>query len=225
MRTKLLATVAVAALIGCTTVAMTQEAGKEAPGKSAVHPQGGPAGQGGAIGHAQQAPGGAMGNAQQKPGGSAQNQGMDEHPAQGLSQGAEHGNTAQRGAPDNEPGKAGVNGQGGTQENAQTQERGGQNQNAATSSRTGGKSVQLSEQQRTQIKGMIGRGHDVARVNNVNFNISVGTAVPRDVHIAVLPADVVTLVPEYRGFEYIVVGDQLLIIDPDSLEIVAILPA
>jgi hypothetical protein len=32
-------------------------------------------------------------------------------------------------------------------------------------------------------------------------------------------------VPEYRGFEYVVVGDQLLIIDPNTLEIVAILPA
>jgi hypothetical protein len=35
----------------------------------------------------------------------------------------------------------------------------------------------------------------------------------------------VTIVPEYRGFEYVVVGDQLLIIDPNTLEIVAILPA
>jgi hypothetical protein len=41
----------------------------------------------------------------------------------------------------------------------------------------------------------------------------------------VLPAEVVTIVPEYRGFNYVVVGDQLLIIDPNTLEIVAILPA
>ena len=69
------------------------------------------------------------------------------------------------------------------------------------------------------------RDRNVARVDNANFNIRVGVAVPRTVHVAVLPPEVVTIVPEYRGFEYVVVGDQLLIIDPDTLEIVAILPA
>jgi hypothetical protein len=69
------------------------------------------------------------------------------------------------------------------------------------------------------------RDRNVARADNVNFNIRVGVAVPRTVHVAVLPPEVVTIVPEYRGFEYVVVGDQLLIIDPNTLEIVAILPA
>ena len=61
--------------------------------------------------------------------------------------------------------------------------------------------------------------------NSATFSVSVGAKVPRDVHVAVLPPEVVTIVPEYRGFEYVMVGDQLLIIDPDTLEIVAILPA
>ena len=65
----------------------------------------------------------------------------------------------------------------------------------------------------------------MARVGSANFSVSVGARVPRDVHVSVLPPEVVTIVPEYRGFEYVLVGDQLLIIDPDTLEIVAILPA
>ena len=40
-----------------------------------------------------------------------------------------------------------------------------------------------------------------------------------------LPETIVDIVPEYRGFDYIVVRDELVIIDPDTLEIVAILPA
>ena len=48
---------------------------------------------------------------------------------------------------------------------------------------------------------------------------------PRTVHVAVLPPEVVTIVPEYSGFDYIIVGDQLLIIDPNTMEIVYILPA
>jgi hypothetical protein len=33
----------------------------------------------------------------------------------------------------------------------------------------------------------------------------------------------VEIVPQYEGFDYIVVGDQILIVDPDSLAIVAII--
>ena len=102
----------------------------------------------------------------------------------------------------------------------------GQAQHNGTSGRAGGASVQLSQEQRTKIKGVIVRDRNVARVNSATFSVSVGAKVPRDVHVAVLPPEVVTIVPEYRGFEYVMVGDQLLlIIDPDTLEIVAILPA
>jgi Protein of unknown function (DUF1236) len=45
------------------------------------------------------------------------------------------------------------------------------------------------------------------------------------VHFVGLPEDVVRIVPEYRGFDYVLVRDQILIIDPDTLEIVAIIPA
>jgi len=136
--------------------------------------------------------------------------------------------TEQRGAQDND--RAGT--QGRTEERMgrdQDQDRGkavpGQAQQNGTSGRAGGASVQLSQDQRTKIKDVIVRDRNVARVNSANFSVSVGTRVPRDVHVSVLPPEVVTIVPEYRGFEYVLVGDQLLIIDPDTLEIVAILPA
>ena len=95
----------------------------------------------------------------------------------------------------------------------------------APAAASGGASVQLSQDQRTKIKDVIVGDRNVARVDHADFNIRVGVAVPRTVHIAVLPPEVVTIVPEYRGFEYVMVGDQLLIIDPNTLEIVAILPA
>ena len=88
----------------------------------------------------------------------------------------------------------------------------------------GGKSVQLSETQRTHIKDIVVKDRNVARAENVNFSIDVGVAVPRTVHVAVLPADIVDVVPEYRGFDYVVVGDQLLIIDPNTMLIVEVLP-
>ena len=95
-----------------------------------------------------------------------------------------------------------------TQENAQGQNHGKANESAAKTGASSGKSAQLSETQRTRIKDVIVKDRNVARVNNVNFNITVGAAVPRSVHFEVLPVDVVTIVPEYRGFDYIIVGDQ-----------------
>jgi hypothetical protein len=35
----------------------------------------------------------------------------------------------------------------------------------------------------------------------------------------------VSIVPEYRGFDYTLVGDSILIVDPVTLEIVAVIPA
>jgi Protein of unknown function (DUF1236) len=231
MRNKLLATVAMTALIGCTSFAVAQNAGTEAPPGKAT-PQS-PAGQqhqmapGGAMGHQQpgapmksEQPGGQM-----KPGGgSAQNQAPQAPPerqeGKGFSQEEHPGNaTPQRGAQDNDRAKdndrAGANG---------NRDRMGQ-QNGAAGRASGGANVQLTQDQRTRIKDVVVGGRNVARADSVNFNIRVGVAVPRTVHVAVLPAEVVTIVPEYRGFEYVVVGDQLLIIDPNTLEIVAILPA
>ena len=57
------------------------------------------------------------------------------------------------------------------------------------------------------------------------WRAAVCARVPRDVHIAVLPEDIVSVVPEYRGFDYVLVGDSILIVDPVTLEIVAVIPA
>jgi hypothetical protein len=35
----------------------------------------------------------------------------------------------------------------------------------------------------------------------------------------------VSIVPEYRGFDYILVGASILIVDPVTLEIVGVIPA
>jgi hypothetical protein len=234
MRNKLLATVAMTALIGCTSLAVAQNAGTEAPpGKATPQSPAGPQHQmapGGATSHQQpgapmksEQPGGQM-----KPGGSAQNQAPQTTPERqenkGFSQEERPGKaTPQRGAQDNDK----------TNERAQDNDRAGANgnqdrmgqQNGNAGRASGGANVQLTQDQRTKIKDVVVGGRNVARADSVNFNIRVGVAVPRTVHVAVLPAEVVTIVPEYRGFEYVVVGDQLLIIDPSTLEIVAILPA
>jgi len=78
-------------------------------------------------------------------------------------------------------------------------------------------------QQRTQIGQSLAR-HSVKPVTNVNFSISVGTAVPRSVRLSALPADLVTIVPQYRGYSYFVVEEQIVIVEPASTQIVAVIP-
>jgi Protein of unknown function (DUF1236) len=40
-----------------------------------------------------------------------------------------------------------------------------------------------------------------------------------------LPQTIVELEPAWRGFEYFVVGNEIVIVDPRSLEIVAVIDA
>jgi Protein of unknown function (DUF1236) len=85
-----------------------------------------------------------------------------------------------------------------------------------------GAGAKLSTEQRTKITTVI-RDQHVAPVNNVNFSISIGTRVPRGVSFHPLPADVVTVYPEWRGYEFFLVRDQIIVVDPRTLEIVAVL--
>jgi hypothetical protein len=81
----------------------------------------------------------------------------------------------------------------------------------------------LSTEQRTKISAVF-RQHKVA-ATHLNVSVRVGTRVPDSVHFYPLPNDVYAVYPEWRGYEYILVGDEILVIDPRTHEIVAILEA
>ena len=101
--------------------------------------------------------------------------------------------------------------------------------------------VQLvSEDQHSQIKTAVARGTS-PRVDRrlLNFSVAIGSPVPQSMHVVTLPDEIVRIVPQYRGFDYFVISyrtkdpggadyffvkDELVIIDPQTLEIVAIIP-
>jgi len=82
--------------------------------------------------------------------------------------------------------------------------------------------VTLTTEQRTKVRETVFRGGNVPRVSNVNFSLSVGTAVPRSVKFVAVPRVLVDIHPEWRGYYYFVVEDQIIIIDRGH-KIVAIL--
>jgi cytoskeletal protein RodZ len=96
--------------------------------------------------------------------------------------------------------------------------------NTAQSSSTNvNASININDQQRTRVTESIGR-LNVQPVNNVNFSLTVGTAVPRDIRLQTLPADVVEVVPQYRGYSFFVVRDEIVIVEPSTYQIVTVLP-
>jgi len=103
--------------------------------------------------------------------------------------------------------------------NAETK---GTTERSQTTVGVAGAGAKLSTEQRTRITTVI-RNQHAAPLNSVNFTIAVGTRVPNDVTFHRLPTEIVTIYPEWRGYEYILVGDQILVIDPRSKEIVAVL--
>jgi hypothetical protein len=112
------------------------------------------------------------------------------------------------------------------QQGAQPQQGTQQQQGAQQQGTSSAKSVQISSEQRTRIQTTI-KSQSVERLSRsrVNFDLRVGTRVPTTVRVFVLPVEIVEIVPQFRGYKYIIVEDEILILDPVTLEIVAIIPA
>jgi len=135
------------------------------------------------------------------------------------------GTGTERGAPgQNEP-RAGQGERGQTQMNRdQAQPRAGQGPSGQQTGQgqTGASAASLTTEQRTKIRETVLKGSNVNRVSRVDFNVSVGTAVPRSVHLVTVPETIIVVHPAWRGFLYFVVNDEIIIVEPRTLEIVAV---
>jgi len=85
--------------------------------------------------------------------------------------------------------------------------------------------VSLNTEQKTKIRTTVLESHNAPKIsrNDIHFSLNVGTVVPRTVHIATVPQTLVEIHPAWRGFEYFVVGDQIVIVDPRTMRIVEVL--
>ena len=108
--------------------------------------------------------------------------------------------------------------------NAEGREGRGNERSQMTTGQAGG-GAKLSTEQRSRITTVI-RNEHVAPINNADFAISVGARVPRErISLRPLPSEVVTIYPQWRGYEFFLVRDEIIVVDPRTLEIVAVLPA
>lgn len=84
-------------------------------------------------------------------------------------------------------------------------------------------SAKLTPEQHSKITTII-KAQKVERVT-LNISVRVGARVPDSVHFYRLPQEVFVIYPEWRDYDYIMVGDEILVLDPRTHEIVAIIEA
>jgi len=111
----------------------------------------------------------------------------------------------------------------GSKQQSQTEQRGSGGGKQGTADRPmASKSVSLTTEQKTTIRQKV-LTSSAPRVTNVNFDIKVGVVVPRTVRVAPLPVTIVEIEPEWRGYMYFVSGDEIIVVEPGTLRIVAVL--
>jgi Protein of unknown function (DUF1236) len=84
---------------------------------------------------------------------------------------------------------------------------------------------QLSEEQRTHIRQTMIDARGAPRVGHVDFDVRIGMRISRHrIHLIPVPETLVQIDPEWDGFLYFVYEDEIVVVDPSDMEIVAVLP-
>ncbi len=86
-------------------------------------------------------------------------------------------------------------------------------------------SVNLSTEQKSKIRTTVIQSGNAPKVSrsSINFNISVGTVIPRTVKFVTVPTTIVEYYPAYRGYSYFIVDDEIIIVEPSTLRIIAVI--
>jgi len=82
--------------------------------------------------------------------------------------------------------------------------------------------VQVDQQKKAELKQRVDRS-SLKRSKDVDIDINIGVGVPQSVTLYSLPPTWVTIVPAYRGYRYLYVGEAILIVDPDTYIIVDVI--
>lgn len=101
-----------------------------------------------------------------------------------------------------------------------TQDRQGQRTGQATD-QTNQRTTSVNDDQRKQIVDQLRR--DRSASTNINVRVNIGERLPPRVQPRRLPADIVRIAPQYRDYEYTVIDNRVVIVDPRRREVIDIL--
>jgi hypothetical protein len=206
--TKILSAVSAAALLGISSIALAQA----------------PSGASGAAGSS----GAPAGNTMQRdtpaanPGSTSKELSKDSLSKDSVSKEGQKSNQAQQGK---EMGKDGQKSQAQSPAPADSKSQMSQDKDAKSGATVGAApagAVNLTTEQRTTIRQTV-LTSNAPRATNVNFAINVGVVVPSSVRVVEVPDTIVRIRPAWKGYRYFVYNDEIIIVEPRTLKIVAVL--
>ena len=83
-------------------------------------------------------------------------------------------------------------------------------------------SASLDPKKKTELHAAFAK-IDAKPVTHVNFSVSVGTVVPRTLELRPVPTRIVEIVPQYRGYDFVLVRDEVVIVEPRTHKIVDVI--
>jgi Protein of unknown function (DUF1236) len=82
--------------------------------------------------------------------------------------------------------------------------------------------VSLSDQQREQLRSIFSTAHGPT-MDRPNFEMMIGTSVPRQTELADLPPEVTQVLNGFWGDQYLIAGNDLVIVDQHSRRVAGII--
>ena len=80
----------------------------------------------------------------------------------------------------------------------------------------------LTIEQKTNLRETVLRAGP--RVTNISFRVGVGAVVPRSVRLVAVPPPIIAIYPEWSGDLFFTYGDEIVVVAPDTMQIVGVLP-
>ncbi|MGA7328236.1 MAG: DUF1236 domain-containing protein [Rhodomicrobium sp.] len=86
--------------------------------------------------------------------------------------------------------------------------------------------IHISGVQKTKLHDAIGGSTAIHhyRASEIHFTVEVGTRVPDDIIFYDTPVQFIDIDPEFSGYKIVVLDDEILVIDPETREIVDVIP-
>jgi pyruvate/2-oxoglutarate dehydrogenase complex dihydrolipoamide acyltransferase (E2) component len=94
--------------------------------------------------------------------------------------------------------------------------------NARASERNAG--AGLNAEQRARLREILAARRDIPRVSNL-ADVRINAVIPRSVRLAAIPEEVVRIYPRFRRHQAFIYRNEMVVVDPLTSRIVAVLPA
>jgi hypothetical protein len=88
-------------------------------------------------------------------------------------------------------------------------------------------SIVLSDSQRTRVSSRFAARLDrlnVPALSRSRLSVSIGAIVPSSIRLYDVPVDIVDIYPGFRGHKFVVVDDEVVIIEPGSRRVMTTIP-